>query len=86
MYILIRCCVKMSYLTTVTLEVEVLVESHHSDCLLAARGWNNGFITAHTQRGETPGIKRWLLLNGLQSNSHTFSPNQPRQIGPVNYW
>lgn len=49
----------MSYLTTVTLKVEVLVESHHSDCLLAASGWNNGFITAHTQRGETPGIKRW---------------------------
>lgn len=41
-------------LTTVTLEVEVLVKSHHPDCLLAARGWNNGFITAHTQRGETP--------------------------------
>lgn len=41
-------------LATVTLEVEVLVESHHSDCLLAARGWNNGLITAHTQRGETP--------------------------------
>lgn len=41
-------------LTTVTLKVEVLVESHHSDCLLTACSWNNGFITAHAQRGETP--------------------------------
>lgn len=41
-------------LTAVTLEVEVLVKSYHSDRLLAARGWNNGFITAHTHRGETP--------------------------------
>lgn len=47
------------YLTAVTLKVEVLVESHHSDCLLAASCWNNGFITAHTQRGETPGIEGW---------------------------
>lgn len=43
-----------SYLTAVTLEVEVLVKSYHSDRLLAAWGWNNGFITAHTHRGETP--------------------------------
>lgn len=41
-------------LTTVTLEVEVLVESHHSDCLLAAWGRNNGLIAAHAQGGETP--------------------------------
>lgn len=41
-------------LTAVTLEVEVLVESHHSDCLFAAWCWNDGLITAHTQRGETP--------------------------------
>lgn len=47
----------MSYLATVTLEVEVLVESHHSDCLFAAWGRNNGLITAHTQRGETPGTE-----------------------------
>lgn len=47
----------VSHLTAVTLKVEVLVQSHHSDSLLAASGWNNGFITAHTQRGETPGIK-----------------------------
>lgn len=41
-------------LTTVTLKVEVLFESHDSDGLLAALGWNDGFIAAHTQRGETP--------------------------------
>lgn len=46
----------MSHLTAVTLKVEVLVESHHSHGLLAAGGWNNGFIAAHTQWGETPGI------------------------------
>lgn len=45
----------MSYLTTVTLEVEVLIESHHSDSFLTAWGWNDGLITAHTQRGEAPG-------------------------------
>lgn len=43
-------------LATVTLEMEVLVESHHSDCLFAAWSWNNGLVTAHTQRGETPVI------------------------------
>lgn len=43
-------------LTTVTLEVEVFVKSHHSDCLLTAWSWNNGLITAHTQRRETPVI------------------------------
>lgn len=41
-------------LTTVTLKVEVFVESHHSDCLLTASGWHYGLITAHAQRGETP--------------------------------
>lgn len=46
----------VSYLTTVTLEVEVLVKSHHSDSLLAALGRNDGFIAAHTQGGETPEI------------------------------
>lgn len=50
--------VQMSYLTTVTLEVEVLVQGHDSDCLLAARCWHDGLVTAHTQRGETPEIKR----------------------------
>jgi len=44
----------MSYLTAVTLEMEVLVECHHSDRFLAARGRNNGLIAAHAQRGETP--------------------------------
>lgn len=43
-------------LTTVTLEMEVLVKSHNSDCLLAAWGWNDGLIAAHTQRGEAPVI------------------------------
>lgn len=64
----------MSYLTTVTLKVEVLVESHHSDCLLAARGWNNGFITAHTQGGETPGIEvgSWLLVDGIKDNQKQY--------------
>lgn len=57
----------MSYLTTVTLEVEVLIESHHSDCLLTAWGWNDGVITAHTQRGELPG--RNILS---QPNAYTF--------------
>lgn len=55
----------MCYLTAVTLKVEVLVKSHHSDSLLAARGWNNGLITAHTQRGEAPGIMR--MFNQIQS-------------------
>lgn len=53
----------MSNLAAVTLEMEVLVESHHSDGLLAARSWNDGLITAHTQRGETPGMKRWKAVN-----------------------
>lgn len=53
----------MSYLTTVTLKVEVLVQSDHSDCLLASCGWNDGFITAHTQRGETPGIKKVMAFS-----------------------
>ena len=61
----------MSHLATVTLEMEVLVESHHSDCLFAAWSWNNGLVTAHTQRGETPEIERWK--DALQSHSHTFT-------------
>ncbi len=63
----------MSYLATITFKVKVLVKSHNSDCLLAASGWNNGFITAHTQRGETPKIKRLQLVEGLESNSLTFT-------------
>ena len=68
----------MSYLTTVTLKVEVLVESHHSDRLLTARGRNNGFITAHTQRRESPEIERWerwlLVDDGLrQILTHSHS-------------
>lgn len=43
-------------LTPVTLEVEVFIQSHDSDRLLASRGRNDGLVTAHTQRRETPVI------------------------------
>lgn len=71
----------MSHLTAVTLKVEVLVQSHHSDSLLAASGWNNGFITAHTQRGETPGIKETSV-----SLIITFTPNHQGQTGSSCVW
>lgn len=75
----------MSHLTTVTLEVEVLVESHHSDRLLAARGRDDGLIAAHAQRGETPEIQRWksgcqwmvlshILTHSLTDSLNTFKP------------
>lgn len=59
--------VRLSHLTTVTLEVEVFVEGHDPDRLLAARRWNDGFITAHTQRGETPGTNRDVSEVGFNS-------------------
>lgn len=69
----LRFSLTLSHLTTVTLKVEVLVKGHDSDRLLAARRWNDGFITAHTQRGETPGTSR-----GGLSSIHTPPRPFPR--------
>lgn len=75
----------MTYLTAVTLEVEVFVEGHHSDSFLAARGRNDGFITAHTQRRETSGRKRQRGYSVFLMDSHKvihyiYKKNKYKQI------
>lgn len=74
----------MSHLTAVTLKVEVLVQSHHSDGLLAASGWNNGFITAHAQRGETPGMKETSVSLIITCLHHIDKVKQEAPVS-VNY-
>ena len=76
-----NCLVILHYLTPVTLEVEVLLEGDHPDCLLAPRGGDDGLVTAHTQRGEAPAThthRHTAVQPGADPPTSTLNPAERR--------